>query len=96
MSVVQLADAKLQLNVTFTTDDVLIQSKIDAAEDYIAKFYDATWPPAAPTPPAILEAIKMLTAHLYENREASLVGITSQELPFGLLDLLTPYRAWAF
>jgi uncharacterized phage protein (predicted DNA packaging) len=96
VSLVQLADMKAQLRVDFTTDDTLIQAKIDAAESYIANFYNGTWPPADPVPGAILEAIKMLAAHLYENREASLVGVTSQELPFGLFDLLTPYRAWAF
>lgn len=106
MSVVQLADMKAQLNVTFTSDDTLIQAKIDAAEDWISKFYvpapssngapvTPTWPPN-PVPAGVIEAIKMLAAHLYENREASLVGITSAELPFGLMDLLTPYREWAF
>ena len=77
-------------------NDALIQAKVDAAESYIANFYNGTWPPAAPVPNALLEAIKLLAAHLYENREASLVGVTSQELPLGLFDLLGPYRAWAF
>ena len=96
MSIVQLADMKAQLNVTFADDDTLIQAKIDAAEGYIANFYNGTWPPADSAPNALLEAIKLLAAHLYENREASLVGVTSQDLPFGLFDLITPYRAWAF
>ena len=38
MSVVQLADVKAQLNVTFTDDDMLIQAKIDAAEAYLEQF----------------------------------------------------------
>jgi hypothetical protein len=95
VSIVQLADMKAQLNVTFADDDTLIQAKIDAAEGYIANFYNGTWPPST-VPNALLEAIKLLAAHLYENREASLVGVTSQDLPFGLFDLITPYRAWAF
>lgn len=48
------------------------------------------------TPAPINEAILQLVAHLYANREASLVGVTAQSLPFGLLDLLSPYRAYAF
>ena len=97
MSVIQLADMKAHLNITFDTDDTLIQGKIDAAESWIASFTGQVWPPTAdPVPGALLEAIRQLGAHLYENREASLVGVTSQELPFGLLDLLTPFRAWAF
>jgi uncharacterized phage protein (predicted DNA packaging) len=96
MSVIMLADQKAHLNVTFDTDDDLIQGKIDAAEDWIAKFVGMEWPPADPVPGALKEAIRQLAAHLYENREATLVGVTAQQMPFGLLDLLTPYRAWAF
>ncbi|CAJ0861987.1 hypothetical protein AMST5_01447 [freshwater sediment metagenome] len=48
-------------------------------------------------PPApIAEAVRQLAAHLFENREASIVGVTANEIPFGVFDLLTPYRAWAF
>jgi uncharacterized phage protein (predicted DNA packaging) len=96
MSVIALADLKAQLNITFTDDDDLITGKIAAAEDWISKFVGMEWPPTDPVPGALLEAIRQLAAHLYENREATLVGVTSQDLPFGLLDLLTPYRAWAF
>ena len=99
MSVVLLADAKAHLNLTTTDDDVLVQALIDAAESYISAFAQP-WPwgagGAAPTPPAILQAVKILVAHLYENREASLVGVTVAELPFGLFDLLTPWRTWSF
>jgi uncharacterized phiE125 gp8 family phage protein len=45
-------------------------------------------------PPRVREAILMLAAHLYNNRETVLVGVTAQELPFGLLDMLSDYRAW--
>lgn len=38
MSVVQLADMKAHLNITFGTDDALIQGKIDAAEKHIEQF----------------------------------------------------------
>jgi|SRR5665213_780000 len=96
MSVIQFADLKAHLRVTFDTDDGLITGKIAAAESWIGTFTGAAWPPADPVPDALQEAIRQLAAHLYENREATLVGVTSQDLPFGLLDLLTPYRAWSF
>ena len=96
MSVIQLSDLKAHLNITVTSDDGLIQAKIDAAEGWIAAYTGEDWPPADPVPDALKEAIRQLAAHLYENREATLVGITAQQLPFGLLDLLAPYRAWAF
>jgi hypothetical protein len=100
MSLIQLDDMKAHLNVTFTTDDALIQGKIDAAEDWISAFVGEPWPPAATYPSpygsALKEAIRQLAAHLYENREATLVGVTSQDLPFGLMALLMPYRSWSF
>jgi hypothetical protein len=42
-------------------------------------------------PAPVDEAIRQLAGHLYANREATLVGVTAQALPFGVLDLLTPY-----
>lgn len=47
-------------------------------------------------PPPVAEAVRQLAAHLFENREASIVGVTASEIPFGVFDLLTPYRAWGF
>jgi hypothetical protein len=107
MSIVQLADMKAHLNVTFSDDDALIQAKIDAAEDFISRFCvtvdpcdpDSTsmalWSANSVTP-GIIAAIKLLAAHLYANREASVVGVTAADLPFGLFDLLGPFRTWVF
>jgi uncharacterized phage protein (predicted DNA packaging) len=98
--VIDVSDLKAHLNITTDADDALLAEKIEAAESWIAAFTGAEfagedWPPD-PVPGALKEAIRQLAAHLYENREASLVGITASELPFGLLDLLAPYRAWTF
>lgn len=47
--------------------------------------------------PADLEhAILMLAAHLYENREALLVGVTAQELPLGYADIIANHRRYTF
>lgn len=96
MPVIAVSDLKAHLNVTTEADDTLIGDKIAAAEGWIAAFTGADWPPTDPVAEPLKEAIRQLAAHLYENREASLVGVTAQTLPFGLLDLLAPYRAWAF
>lgn len=91
---ITLDDLKSQLNIDGTDDDVLLQGKLDTATAFIETFTGA---PMGLTPPApLLEAVRQLAAHLYENREATLIGITVRELPFGLFDLLTPYRAWSF
>lgn len=55
--------------------------------------YGAT---AASVPAPILTAIRMMVAHLYQNREA-VVGVdqrgTPMPTPLGALDLIAPYRA---
>lgn len=104
---IDLTDAKAHLNLTTDDDDRLVNAKIDAATawialytgtDYVTPGEDADgYPvPVDTTPAPVKEACRQLTAHLYQNREASLVGVTAQALPFGLLDLLAPYRAWSF
>ena len=92
---VSLENLKAHLNITTDDDDDLLQDKIDAASEWIAKYTGI--PEDGPDTPAPFdEATRQLAAHLFENREATLVGVTAQALPFGLLDLLNPYREWAF
>ena len=43
-------------------------------------------------PPAIISALKLLIADLYENREQTLVDGTATELPMGVHALLRKYR----
>jgi uncharacterized phage protein (predicted DNA packaging) len=92
---IDLADIKAHLNVTTDVDDDLITEKLAAAADWVAK-YTGIPVDADDIPPSVNEAVRQLTAHLYANREASLVGVTAQALPFGFLDLLINERAWAF
>lgn len=51
---------------------------------------------AADVPEAIKAAIKLTLGTLYENREGAQVlpGVTSAVLPFGVAELLMPYRNW--
>ncbi|WP_316394937.1 head-tail connector protein [Bradyrhizobium sp. 33ap4] len=92
---ITLEAAKAHLNVTTDFDDVLIQQKLDAAKAWVGS-YTAGDVDADSAPAPVLEAVLQLCGHLYENREASLVGVTASSLPFGMLDLLCPYRAFAF
>ena len=95
---VSIANLKAHLNLTTDAtdaDDALLGDKIAASAEWIAQYtgipIDATDMPAQ-----VKEAIRQLAAHLYENREATMVGVSVQSLPFGLLDLLMPYREWVF
>lgn len=92
---VTLASLKQHLNLTLDDDDELLSEKLSAAQQWVTGF-TASDVNAAGTPAPIDEAVRQLAAHLYENREAILTGLTAQQLPFGFLDLLAPYRAWAF
>ncbi|MHC4051500.1 head-tail connector protein [Bradyrhizobium sp. 25ACV] len=92
---ITLDQAKAHLNVTLDNDDALLTDKLAAAKAWVSA-YTAGDPDADGAPAPLQEAVLQLTAHLYQNREASLVGVTAQQLPFGFLDLLAPYRAWCF
>lgn len=88
-------DAKAHLRVTDTIDDALISDQLDAAKAFVSAYTGADVDLDG-TPAPVLQATLMLTAHLYENRETTLVGVQAQTLPFGFLDLLSNYRAWAW
>ncbi|QOZ76716.1 phage gp6-like head-tail connector protein [Bradyrhizobium sp. CCBAU 53351] len=92
---ITLDQAKAHLNVTFDADNALLTDKLAAAKAWVGA-YTASDVDADGTPAPVNEAVLQLTAHLYQNREASLVGVTATELPFGFLDLLAPYRAFCF
>lgn len=97
-----------QLNLTpdlGAADDALLGRKIAAAQDHIERLLgfkiETAYPPAgdppiATVPPALKEAVLQLSAHWYENREATLVGVTAQELPFGVWSIVNEYREYSF
>ena len=87
---VSLISLKAHLNITVDIDDPLLVDKLEAASEWIA-LYTGIPVDACDTPAPVNEAIRQLAAHLYANREATLVGATAQTLPFGVLDLLTFY-----
>lgn len=47
-------------------------------------------------PVALVHALKMCVAHLYENRESTTFAATASELPMGFFDLIDPYRLREF
>lgn len=100
MSIVSLATAKAHLNVTSTEDDDLIQGKIDAAEAHIEKLLGFTLASGlgstGSVPDDVREGILQLVGHFYENREASLVGVSAEEIPFGVWQLIAAHREYVF
>lgn len=86
---ITLDQAKAHLNVTTEVDDVLIQSQLDAAKQWVAGHIGTDSVDTDDTPAPVREAVLALTAHWYANREA-------QELPSGLIDMLVNSRRWSF
>lgn len=96
---VTLADLKAHLNIVFDADDALITSKLSAAIAWIGQWVGGDlatlYPNGVPAP--LDEAVRQLAAHLYVNREAVLTNERrATVLPFGVDDLVMPYRTWSF
>jgi len=64
---------------------------------FIAGYWDtSTSPDTDSTPQAIKQAIMLLVAHLYENREATTQRFEITETPMGYEALLAPYKLQGF
>lgn len=85
-----------------TADDGLMGRKLEAAQGHIERQlgfkigdkYGGQEQDEIPAP--LVEAVLQLAAHWFENREATLVGVTAQELPFGVWAIVNEYREWSF
>lgn len=69
-------------------DDALLTHYLDAAEAWVSGYIGT---PFAASPLAT-QAVLMLAAHQFENREAVTFG-NPYSLPFGIHDLLSPLKA---
>lgn len=45
-------------------------------------------------PPALIAAMKLHIGHMYENREAVVVGTIASDLPLGYEALVDPFKIW--
>lgn len=93
-------DLKAHCNVTGDDDDTVLTRLLVAATARVEsvlgyKLDDTVELPDGP--PADLEhGILMLAADWYENREASLVGVTAQLVPIGVAEILAEHRRYSF
>lgn len=100
--IVDLATVKQQLGVTLDIDDALIARKIEAAQNHIERMLGYKIEEQFggvdqdDIPPSLVEAVCQLAAHWYENREATIVGVSAQNLPLGVQDIIREYRCWSF
>lgn len=108
MAIVTLETIKAHLNLAGLgdSDDALLTRMVAAAQNHIERLLgyaieteyppSEDEPPVSTVPPALVEAVCLLAAHWYENREATLVGVTAQSLPIGLEDIVREYRNYSF
>ena len=100
--IVTVEEMKQQLGFTDdmgSLDDELLEGKIEAAQAHIERLLGyklAEEFPSNSVPADLKEAIRLLTAHWYENREASIVGVSAQEIPYGIRDIVREHRNWSF
>jgi hypothetical protein len=95
-----LTDLKAQANVTGDADDALLTRLLSVATKMVEKQLgyalddDDILPDGAP---ADLEhAVYLVATHLYENREATLIGLTGQALPLGVPEILAEHRNYTY
>jgi hypothetical protein len=83
-----------------TADDALMGRKIAAAQEHIERLLgfkiEVTYPTSVNVPADLKEAVLLLAGHWYENREASLVGVTAVVIPFGVEAIVNEHREYSF
>ena len=103
--IVTLEALKEQLNITADQgedEDNLLRRKLNAAQSYIESLLgykiDQTYggDDQEPVPAALVEVIYQTAAHWYDCRETVVVGVSAQELPFGVWPIVTEFRKWSF
>lgn len=95
-----LSDLKAHCSITGTDDDVILARLLAAATKQIERYLGFALNDTEKLPggaPADLEhAVYLLAAHWYESREATLVGVAAQILPFGVSEIVSEYREYSF
>lgn len=80
---------KSQLNIDHDLDDALLTHKLNAAENWVRNYTGGAY---LSNYSDMVEAVLQLAAYWYEQREAASFGMNTAPVPFGVRDLLRPYR----
>ncbi len=93
--ILSLADLKAHAIIEHDDDDVDLGAKREAARRHIEAYVGSLDDFTDGVPADIVEAMKLLATHFYQTREAA-QGDALSEIPFGVFDLIGPYRKWEF
>ena len=92
MTVTPLALLKSQLNLDHDLDDALLTHHMNVAEEWIGAFVGKPFADHDPVPASLTHAVLLLASYWYSQREAASFGVSTQAVPFGVFDLLRPFR----
>lgn len=87
-----LADIKVYLRVDWDSEDDLISHLQSAAETYVLSLCRDFTAEGVPEP--VQQAIMLLAAHFYENRQTLREGKSISEIPFTVSALISNYREY--
>lgn len=93
--IVSLDALKSHVRVDYGDDDADLGAKLEAARRHIEAYVGPLDDFENGVPAEIVEAVKQLAAHFYATREAAQEESLSV-IPFGVFDLIGPYRKWEF
>lgn len=95
-----LGTLKQHCNIVDDTDNAVLARVLSAATRHVECVLGFALDDESELPdgvPADLDqAVLMLAAHWYENREATLIGISGHDVPFGVSQILGEHRRYTF
>ena len=96
MPSITVENIKSHLSITGEQDDVVLADLIEASDDFILRYTGAHFAEGEEWPASLKQAVRLLVGHLFENREATLVGVSADMLPLGFMDFLAAHREHSF
>ena len=97
MRYVTVEEIKRHLYVDSEADDIILADYIDASQEIIEKYLnvklcDLVVDERLPYP--LIQAIKIMTGNLYNNRESVSFNAVPYKIPFSFEYLLQPYKSY--
>ncbi|MEP7457070.1 head-tail connector protein [Phyllobacterium sp. SB3] len=98
MAIVTLEAMKAELGILDDVDDTMISAKIEESQAWLESFLGYAIADEYPdtVPADLVMAVKMQCAHMYENREATIAGVSIQLVPNGVDDIIANRRRYSF
>lgn len=96
----ELETLKLHCNVSDATDNAVLSRLLSAAQKHVERLLGYAFSDTETLPNGasadLEQAVYMLAAHWYENREASIAGVTSMTVPFSVSEIVNEHRNYSF